>query len=59
MIKSLNGDALERMPFEDINEALEGTGSIADIVDLSYFEKLCEDAIKSIEKFGSFEEFVE
>jgi hypothetical protein len=25
---------------------------------MSYFEKLKEDAIKSIERFGSFEEFV-
>lgn len=27
-------------------------------IDMSYFEKLKEDAIKAIEKFGSFEEFV-
>jgi energy-coupling factor transporter ATP-binding protein EcfA2 len=27
-------------------------------IDMSYFEKLKEDAIKSIERFGSFEEFV-
>jgi hypothetical protein len=27
-------------------------------IDMSYFEKLKADAIKSIEKFGSFEEFV-
>jgi hypothetical protein len=27
-------------------------------IDMSYFNKLKEDAIKTIEKFGSFEEFV-
>jgi hypothetical protein len=27
-------------------------------IDMSYFEKLKDDAIKTIEKFGSFEEFV-
>lgn len=58
MIKQMNGDALERMPFEDLNESLEGTGSIADIVDMSYFERLCEEAIETIEKFGNFEDFV-
>ena len=33
--------------------------SIPDLkVDMSYFEKLKEDAVQTIEKFGSFEEFV-
>ena len=27
-------------------------------IDMSYFEKLKDDAITTIEKFGSFEEFV-
>ena len=27
-------------------------------IDFSYFEKLCESAVKNIDKFGSFEEFV-
>jgi hypothetical protein len=27
-------------------------------IDVSYFEKLKDDAIKAIEQFGSFEEFV-
>ncbi len=27
-------------------------------IDMSYFEKLKDDAIKTIEQFGSFEEFV-
>lgn len=58
MIKQLNGDALDRMPFENINEALEGTGSLADIVDMTYFERLAEEAMATINKFGSFEEFV-
>lgn len=58
MLKTLNGDALERMPFEGINDATEGTGSIADIVDMAYFTQLAEDAYQAVEKFGSFEEFV-
>jgi hypothetical protein len=27
-------------------------------IDMSYFEKLRDDAIETIEKFGSFEEFI-
>jgi hypothetical protein len=27
-------------------------------IDMAYFEKLKEDAVKTIEKFGSFNEFV-
>jgi hypothetical protein len=27
-------------------------------IDITYFEKLVDDAVKTIEKFGSFEEFV-
>ena len=30
----------------------------ADIIDMSYFEKLAGDAVKQIERFGSFDEFV-
>jgi hypothetical protein len=28
-------------------------------IDTTYFEKLADDAVKTIEKFGNFEEFVE
>lgn len=58
MIQQLNGDTLERMPFEGINDAADGTGSIADIVDMRYFERLAEEAKNTINKFGDFEEFV-
>jgi hypothetical protein len=56
MLKTLKPEALERMLYERVEDAVEGTGSIADIINLEYFEGLCEKAVKTIEKFGSYEE---
>lgn len=58
MIKTLNLDAVGRMTFEDMTWALEGEGSIIDIVDMTYFTNMINDAIATIEKFGSFEYLV-
>jgi hypothetical protein len=58
MLRTLKPEVIERMTFEPLEEALEGTGSIADIVDLSYFEGLAEKAVATINKFGSYEELV-
>jgi Family of unknown function (DUF5906) len=58
MIEQLNEPAVERMLFEDLSDAEEGTGSIVDIIDMSYFMALAEAAIETIEEFGSFKEFV-
>jgi len=59
MISTLEGGAIERMVFENPKDAVEGTGSIADVVDMAYFNMLAEDAAQSIEKFGDFEAFVD
>lgn len=39
-------------------EVVKGLKNEDPFIDTSYFEKLADDAIKTIEKFGSFEEFV-
>jgi hypothetical protein len=58
MIRQFHGDALGRMRFENLDEVIEGTGSIADIVDMSYFDEMAQNAIKTIDKFGRYEDFV-
>lgn len=57
MIKVLGDRELSRMPIDGI-QAPQGTGSITDIVNMSYFDALAEAAIKAIKEYGSFEEFV-
>jgi hypothetical protein len=52
------GDTIERMVFEPFGESEPETGSIQDIIDMSYYNQLCEDAAQAIAKYGTFEEFV-
>ena len=59
MIKALQEGAIERMVWENPRDAVDGTGSIADVVDLAYFHNLAEDAVQSIAKYGDFEEFAD
>jgi hypothetical protein len=58
IVKNLNLNAVDRMLFEDLTQAVADTGSITDIVDMSYFEDLAQDAMEAIGKYGKFEEFV-
>ena len=58
MVKVLKLDAIDRLLFEDLTDAINGTGSLTDIVDMQYYETLVDDATKKIEEFGNFEEFV-
>jgi hypothetical protein len=58
MLRTLKPEALARMSFERVEDAVEGTGSIADVVNLEYFEGLAEKAIATIEKFGEYRELV-
>lgn len=58
MVKLLGIDAVERMRYEDLTWAVEGTGSIIDIIDMQYYSDMVHDAAATIDKFGSFEEFV-
>lgn len=58
MVRVLEDNAIDRMIFERIEDAVEATGSIADIIDMPYFYGLAEDAAQSIAKFGDFEGFV-
>jgi hypothetical protein len=57
MIKTLQGGAIERMVFERLEDAVQGTGSIADVIDMAYYNQLAEDAWQSIAKFGDPEKF--
>jgi hypothetical protein len=47
------------MRFENLKDTVEGTGSIADVIDMAYYYQLAEDAAQSIAKFGNFEEFAD
>lgn len=58
MIGALQNGAIERMVFEPVDEAVQGTGSIADVIDMSYYTQLAEDAYQSIAEFGDAEEFI-
>lgn len=58
MVKMLNLDTIDRLLFEDLTDAINGTGSLTDIVDMQYYETMVDDAVKAIEKFGDFERFV-
>lgn len=59
MIRVLQDNAIDRMIFERVGEAVEGTGSIADVIDMSYYYQLAEDAAQSIAEFGDFEWFAD
>lgn len=58
MIRELQGGAIERMVFEPVDEAVDGTGSIADVIDMRYYTSLAESAYQSIAEFGDAEAFV-
>jgi hypothetical protein len=58
MVRALQDGAIERMIFERVEDAVQGTGSIADVIDMPYFYGKAEDAAQSIAEFGDFEEFV-
>lgn len=57
MVRTLQDGAIERMKFENIADAVQGTGSIADIIDFAYYTQLVEDAWQSISEFGDAEAF--
>lgn len=58
MVRALEDNAIDRMIFERIEDAVEGTGSIADVIDMKYYYGLAESAAQSIAEFGDFEGFV-
>jgi predicted ABC-type ATPase len=57
-VRVLQDGAIERMVFEPVDEAVQGTGSIADIIDMSYYTQIAESAYQSIQEFGDAEEFI-
>lgn len=59
MVKRLENGAIEKMKFEPLQEAVEGTGTIADVVDMAYFNQVAEDAYQSIARFGNPDAFIE
>jgi hypothetical protein len=58
VIRNLKGDEIDRMKFIDLEDEVEGVPSVANFVNMEYFNSLADEARKSIEEFGSFEEFV-
>jgi Family of unknown function (DUF5906) len=59
MIRVLQAGAIERMVWENVHDAVQGTGSIMDVIDMAYYLQLAEDAAQSIEKYGDFEWFAD
>lgn len=57
-IRTLKGDEVDRMMFLDVQDVVEGVGSVADFVDMEYYNNMADEAVKSIEEFGNFKEFV-
>lgn len=58
MVRELQEGAIDRMVFERMEDAVQGTGSIADIIDMAYYYQLAESAAQSVAEFGDFEGFV-
>jgi hypothetical protein len=58
MLKLFHLTPLDRMLFEELTQSLENTGPITDIIDMGYYEALAQDAIETIEKFGSYAELI-
>lgn len=56
-VRLLYPEAVDRMVFENLTDAVQGTGSIADIVDLAYYTQLLENAYQSIAEHGNADEF--
>jgi hypothetical protein len=44
--------------YKDILEDVDDSGTVLGIVDMTYYEELASDAIETIEKFGSYVNFV-
>lgn len=59
MIRTLQSGAIDRLVFERLEDAVEGTGSIADVIDMAYYNQVAEEAYQSIAKFGDADEFIE
>lgn len=58
MVLALQERAISRLVFERLEDGVEGTGGLADVVDMTYYNQLAEDAAQSIAEFGDFEGFV-
>jgi len=58
MVKALHIEVSDELTFQDMVFSVNGDGLLTDIVDLSYYEVLVDEAMKTIEKFGNFADFV-
>lgn len=58
MIKQNHMDAVDRLLFEDLTQAMEGTGALSDVLDMQYYQNLAHDALETIERFGNYAEFI-
>jgi len=58
MVRQMNLDLINWSFDELVHWSGSEPGFITDVIDLSYYERLVDDAMKTIEKFGDFTEFV-
>lgn len=58
VVRNLKGDEIDRMMYLAPEDVIEGVSSVSDFVDMDYFAKMADEAVKSIEKYGDFKEFV-
>jgi hypothetical protein len=58
LIRNIKGEEVDRMMFLELGDVVDGVGTVADFVDMEYYNNMAEEAVKSIEKFGDFKEFV-
>lgn len=58
MVRAMGLDLIEWSFDELVHWRDKGPGHITDVIDLSYYENLVDEAMKTIEKFGNFVEFV-
>ena len=58
VVETMNLNSVDRMTYEDVRDTLGESGTIWDVVDQRYYEEMIESARDTIEKFGSYQEFV-
>jgi hypothetical protein len=58
MVKTLDFRVTDELTFQDMVFSVDGDGLLTEIIDIEYYERLVDEAMKTIEKFGNFSQFV-
>jgi hypothetical protein len=58
MVKEMKLKDVEGLLYEDMLNGIQDDGTIFGVIDMTYYEELASNAIESIEKFGSYREFI-